>query len=71
MKNVSQLSGASPSPVEDTTNAVTAPGRSTSATSTSFADEQEATKVVSSFPFDPIIAASAAIALQISAALPV
>ena len=75
MKNASQLSGASPSPVEDTTNTVTAPGLKTSAVSVSFMDEQEVTKALwdASAPAfaAPRVAASAAIALQISAALPV
>ena len=66
MKNASQLSGASPSPVEDTTNTETAPGRRTAATSVSFMDAQDVAKE----PF-PKAAASADIALQMSAALPV
>ena len=66
MKNASQLSGASPSPVEDTTNTETAPGLRTAATSVSFMDAQDVAK--ESFPKT---AASADIALQMSAALPV
>eukprot|EP00982_Pelagococcus_subviridis_P014532 31339-Pelagococcus_subviridis.AAC.4 len=63
VKNESQLSGASPSPVEDTTYTRTFPGDKTSFTSTSFI----ALHVV----LNPFAVASAAVALQISVALPV